>query len=194
MGHEGVTVAHYGSLRGSNTCKGFDIILAQVYYPNLEVIIREGRALFAADPESLDDRVVVEERMLTDDQGDAWTVQVPTFADWRLAAPLERRRDSEMAQCALCGRPFDHPDAQITLLFSLPLPGPTPTTIVDPTPSPTSNGRRQAAAVLKLIATQVLLAGEHQRLAAIEIAQAARVSEVTTRAHWGTFAETLDLN
>ena len=32
---------------------------------------------------------------------------------------------------ALRGRPFDHPDVQITLLFSLPLPGLPPTLLVE---------------------------------------------------------------
>jgi hypothetical protein len=138
-----VAVAHYGALRGSNAYKGYDVILAQVYHPNLEAVVREGRALFADDPKPLDERVVVASRLLRDMTGATWSVQVPSFADSRLAALLEQRREAEILQCALRGRPFDHPEVQITLLFSLPLPGLPPTVIVEAATSPTSNGGRE---------------------------------------------------
>jgi hypothetical protein len=46
-GHTGVEIAHFGGLRGSNQYAGCDVIVAQVYHPNLEGILREGRALLA---------------------------------------------------------------------------------------------------------------------------------------------------
>jgi hypothetical protein len=42
-----VRVGHYGGLRGSNAYKGYNVLLAQVYHPNLEQVIRSTRALFA---------------------------------------------------------------------------------------------------------------------------------------------------
>ncbi|NJO83627.1 MAG: hypothetical protein HC828_13030 [Blastochloris sp.] len=91
-----VVVAHYGALRGSNAYQGYDVILAQVYHPNLDAIICEGRALFADEPTPLDERVIVAPRILRDATGAAWRVQVPTFADARLAALLEQRREAEL--------------------------------------------------------------------------------------------------
>jgi hypothetical protein len=81
-----VHVHHYGGLRGSNAYKGFDVLLAQVYHPNLEQTIRTARALFADDPRPLDERIRVEERTLTDATGASWCIQVPTAADPRVAA------------------------------------------------------------------------------------------------------------
>ena len=130
-GHDQVIVAHYGALRGSNAYKGYDIILAQIYHPNLDAIIREGRALFADDAEPLDETLITTERMLTDTAGASWVVQVPTFADPRLAALLEQSRESELVQAALRGRPFDYPESQITLLFGLPLPSLPPTIVCE---------------------------------------------------------------
>ena len=104
-GHADVVVAHYGALRGSNAYKGYDVILAQVYHPNLDAIIREGRALFADDPMPLDEGLTTAARQLRDATGACWAVQVPTFCDARLAALLEQRREAEMVQCALRGRP-----------------------------------------------------------------------------------------
>ncbi|NNJ12754.1 hypothetical protein EKD04_020725 [Chloroflexales bacterium ZM16-3] len=194
-GHPDVVVAHYGALRGTNAYTGYDVILAQVYHPNLEAITRAGRALFADDAEALDERIITTDQVLTDATGARWAVQVPTFADARLAALLESQREAEMVQCAMRGRPLDHPEVQITLLFGLPIPGLTPTEIREDTPSPTSNGGRQAAAVLKIIASaKVLLEMGQTRLAAIELAQAAEVSEVTVRTHWKVVAETLGLS
>jgi DNA-binding protein Fis len=46
-GHPEAVMAHYGALRGSNAYKGYDVVLAQVYHPNMEAIVCEGRALFA---------------------------------------------------------------------------------------------------------------------------------------------------
>jgi hypothetical protein len=193
-GHTNVTVAHYGGLRGSNAYKGYDVILAQVYHPNLDAILREGRALFAGIGAPLDERIVLEPRELVTTSGQAWTVQVPTFADRRLAMLLERHREAEMGQCALRGRPLDHPDAQITLLFSLPLPGLRPTDIDDPTPGPGSNSRRQAETTLRIIAgAQTLLAAGATRIDAARLAEAAQASVVTVRNHWQTIAEALEL-
>jgi hypothetical protein len=117
-GHPAVKVAHYGALRGSNAYQGHDVILAQVYHPNLEQVVREGRALFADDEAPLDERIVLADTRLQDATGAAWQVSVPTFADPRLAALLAQRREAELLQCALRGRPFDHPDVQITLLLA----------------------------------------------------------------------------
>jgi hypothetical protein len=193
-GHTDTLVAHYGALRGSNAYKGYDIVLAQVYHPNMEAIMREGRALFADDAAALDERIVTTERELSDAGGAHWMIQVPTFADPRLAALLESRREAEMLQCALRGRPLDHPEAKITLLFGLPLPGLGPTVIQEEAPTPTSNGGRQAAAVLKLIAAaNALIAQGQTRLAATELAEAAQISEVTARTHWQAVAQALGL-
>jgi hypothetical protein len=107
---------------------------------------------------------------------------------------LERHREAEMVQCALRGRPFDHPDAQITLLFSLPLPGLRPTDIDDPTPGPSSNSRRQAETTLRIIAgAQTLLAAGATRIDVARLAETARASVVTVRNHWQVVAEALDL-
>jgi hypothetical protein len=193
-GHAGALVAHYGALRGSNDYKGYDVVLAQVYHPNMEAIVREGRALFADDGPPLDERIVTTERALTDASGARWMIAVPTFADERLAALLESRREAEMLQCALRGRPLDYPEARITMLFGLPLPELAPTTIVEHTPTPTSNGGRQATAVLKLIAAaNTLIAQGQPRLTATDLAQAAHVSEVTVRIHWQAVAQSLGL-
>jgi hypothetical protein len=194
-GHPDVTVAHYGALRGSNAYKGHDVLLAQVYHPNMEAIMREGRALFADDAEALDERIVTTERELRDATGARWMIEVPIFADPRLMALLESRREAEMVQCALRGRPLDHPEVQITLLFGLPLPGLEPSTIVEPTPTPTSNGGRQATAVLRIItAANTLIAQGQPRLTAADLAQAAQVSEVTVRTHWQAVAQALGLS
>jgi hypothetical protein len=193
-GYADVEIAHYGALRGSNAYKGYDVVLAQVYNPNLDAIVREGRALFADDDTPLDERIMTTERELTNTSGVCWMIEVTTFADERLAALLESRRESEMVQCALRGRPLDHPEAQITLLFGLPLPELQPTTIVEHAPTPTSNGGRQATAVLKLItAARTLLAVGQTRLAATELAEAAQISEVTARTHWQAVAQALGL-
>jgi hypothetical protein len=52
-------VGHYGGLRGSNASKGYHVILAQVYQPNREEIIRTARALFADDATPLDQRMIL---------------------------------------------------------------------------------------------------------------------------------------
>ena len=193
-GHGQVAVSHYGGLRGSNQYKGHDVILAQIYHPNLEGILHEGRALFAGDGAPLNERTVTEERTLRSTNGETWAISVITFADPRLAALLERQREAEMAQCALRGRPFDHPEVQISLLFSLPLPGLAPTIITDHTPSPTSNGGRQATAALRLIASaQRLLQSGYRSLNVEAIAHDAGASVVTVRTHWLTVAQALHL-
>jgi hypothetical protein len=184
-GHPEVQLAHYGALHGSNAYQGYDVILAQVYHPNLEQIIREGRALFADDATPLDERIVTVERTLTDATGASWAVQVPTFADHRLASLLESRRENEMVQAALRGRPLDHPDTQITLLFGMPLPGLAPTIISEAPASPTSNAGRQAAARAALLAaTQQLLDGGQRLISVQDLAAHADVSVVTVRGHW----------
>ncbi|NTU86013.1 MAG: hypothetical protein HGA45_42920, partial [Chloroflexales bacterium] len=193
-GHDAVAVAHYGALRGSNAYKGYDVILAQVYHPNLDAVVREGRALFADDETPLDERVVVVPRLLQDATGAAWQVQVPTFADPRLAALLEQRREAELLQCALRGRPFDHPDVQITLLFSLPLPGLPPTVIVEAATSPTSNGGRERAGKAQLCAAAQRLLAEGRHVIEVgQLATAAQVSVVTARRHMAHVAAQLHL-
>ncbi|NTU84709.1 MAG: toprim domain-containing protein, partial [Chloroflexales bacterium] len=183
-GHTDVAVAHYGALRGSNAYQGHDVILAQVYHPNLDAIIREGRALFADDPTPLDERVITEPRVLHDATGAAWNVQVPTFTDPRLAALLQQRREAELLQCALRGRPFDHPDVQITLLFSLPVPGLSPTVIVEAPTSPTSNGGRERATKVRLCAAAQQLLDRGARVIEVgDLARAAQASVATVRRH-----------
>jgi hypothetical protein len=194
-GLQKVEVKHYGALRGSNAYKGYDVVLAQVYHPNTEAIIREGRALFAGMGEPLNEQLGSCERLLTDSQGNQWAIQVADFADPRLAALLELRREAEMVQTALRGRPLDHPEARITLLFSLPLPGLTPTEVIDAPPTPTSNGGRQAKALLGLIAsTRQLLAQRSQAISVTDLVSATGMSESTVRKYWAEIAEALALN
>lgn len=88
------------------------------------------------DPCHPDPRAYLHGRGLDDDT---------IFADPRLAALLEQQREAELLQCALRGRPFDHPDVQITLLFSLPVPGLAPTIISEAPQGPESNGGRERA-------------------------------------------------
>jgi hypothetical protein len=140
-------VAHYGALRDTDTYSGHDVILAQAYNPNLDEVIREGRALFAGDELPLDERIVLATQTLDESGKVAWEVHTPTFADERLAALLEARREGEMYQAALSGRPLDHPECQITILASLPIPGLLPTTILEASHSPASNAGRSEAAV-----------------------------------------------
>jgi hypothetical protein len=121
-------------------------------------------------------------------------VQVPTFADARLAALLESQREAEMVQCALRGRPIDHPEAQITLLFGLPIPGLTPTDIREDTPSPTSNGGRlQQARDTLAEAARRLLASGARMIGVEELAQASGASVVTVRRHMAAVAGRLGL-
>jgi hypothetical protein len=193
-GHRDVVVAHYRALRGANDYKGFDVILSQVYHPNLDALVRDGRALFADDAEALDERVVTTERRLTDAGGAGWLVQVPTFADPRLAALLESGREAEMLQCALRGRPLDHPEAQITLMFGLPIPGLTPTVICEDEASPQSNGGRLAQARDTLAAAaRALLDGGRRVLGADDLAAASGASVVTVRKHLPALAGRLGL-
>jgi hypothetical protein len=193
-GHSNARVAHYGALRGSNAYRGHDVILAQVYHPNLEQLIREGRALFADDALPLEEEVVLAPRMLQDASGACWQVQVPTFADPRLAALLEQRREAELLQCALRGRPFDHPDVQITLLFSLPVPGLTPTEIREAAQGPESNGGRETVTKERLCAATQRLLGQGVRVIDVAmLAEAAQTSVVVTRKHWRHVAARLHL-
>jgi hypothetical protein len=111
-----------------------------------------------------------------------------------LAALLESRREHELAQAALRGRPLDHPDTQITLLFSMPLPGLAPTVIIEAPASPTSNAGRQAAAYAALLAAaQQLLEGGMRQIDVQSLAAHAGVSVVTVRAHWQNIAARLHL-
>ena len=189
-----VAVEHYGGLRGSNAYRGWDVILAQVYHPNLDALIREGRALFADDMLPLDERIITVERPLTDASGASWQVTIPTFADSRLAALLEARREAEMAQCALRGRPLDHPEVQITIVSNLPLPGLAPTVIQHAFATPQSNGQRQEQTIDRLCAAaqHLLDAGKHL-LDATMIAAQANASITTVRTHWLRIAHRLDL-
>jgi len=70
-GHPDLKVGHYGALRGSNAFRGNNVLLAQVYHPNLEQVVREGRALFANDDTPLDERVVLADTRLGDATGAA---------------------------------------------------------------------------------------------------------------------------
>jgi hypothetical protein len=193
-GHAEVTVAHYGALRGSNAFRGYDVILAQVYHPNLPQIVREGRGLFADDEKPLDERIVLADTRLEDATGAAWEVSVPTFADHRLAALLHQHREAELLQCALRGRPFDHPDVQITLLFSLPVPGLPPTLVVEASHSPESNAGREAAVKARLCAAAQQLLDQGVRVLGVNrLADAAGSSVVTVRKHWAHIAARLHL-
>ena len=187
-------VAHYGALRGSNRYKGYDVVLAQIYHPNLDAVLREGRALFAGSGAPLDEQIVISERTLTDAGGRQWAIQVPSFADPRLAAVLELRRESEMEQAALRGRPLDHPAVQITLLFSLPLPGLTPTEVIDEATTSQSNSGRQATTILRLIggARQILDRGQRQ-ISVADLVTVTGASAVTVRKHWQEIAQALAL-
>jgi hypothetical protein len=193
-GHTQAVVAHYGALRGSNAFKGYDVILAQIYHPNLSAIVHEGRALFADDGKPINEQIITTERILEDSTGARWAVQVPTFSDERLAALLENRREAEMVQCAMRGRPFDHPEAQITLMFGLPLPGLTPTTVREGEVSPESNLGRQQQVERTLIAGATKLFNEGKRCISIDdLALAADVSAGTVRKYWNYVATRMNL-
>jgi hypothetical protein len=189
-----VTVAHYGGLRGSNAYRGYDVLLAQIYQPNMQALRNTGRALFADDPQPLDERLITVERTLTDASGSAWQVQVVTCADPRLAALLDQAREAEMTQCALRGRPFDHPEAQITILSTLPLPHLPPTELQEATQSATSNAGRQQAVhdTLLTAARQLLHAGlGRSGIDVTTLATTAGVSVTTVRKHWEWLANQL---
>lgn len=193
-GHDQAVVAHYGALRGSNAFKGYDVVLAQVYHPNLEAIAREGRALFADDPDPLDEQVVTTDRVLQDAAGARWAVQVPTFADARLAALLENKREAELVQAALRGRPFDHPEAQITLLFGLPLPSLPPTVVREGEVTPTSNAGREATTRAQIVDAARQLLDQGTRVIGVDdLAAETGVSVVTIRKHWTHVAARLQL-
>jgi hypothetical protein len=119
---------------------------------------------------------------------------VPTFSDERLATLLENRREAEMVQCAMRGRPFDHPEAQITLMFGLPLPGLTPTIVREGEVSPESNVGRQEEVKVKLIeaARQILRAGKRS-ICIDDLAIASNTSDSTVRKYWGYVATSLRL-
>ncbi len=183
-GHTNVIVAHYGAVRGSNAYKGYDVILAQVYHPNIDAVIREGRALFAGDDVPLDERMVTTERVLQDGTGERWVVQVPTFADPRLAALLAHRREAELVQAALRGRPLDHPEAQITLLFGLPLESLLPTEVQEGAVSAQSNAGRQEQARMRIAGAIKQLLADGKRVISVEdLAGVTGMSEVTIRRH-----------
>lgn len=121
-------------------------------------------------------------------------MHVPTFADSRLQALLAASRESELLQAALRGRPLDHPDAQITLLFGLPLAGLSPTEITEAEASSTSNAGRQARALTAILAAgQRLLDAGQRTLTVRDLAEAAGVSAVTIREHCHTIATHLHL-
>jgi hypothetical protein len=130
--------------------------------PGEPEIIRTARALFADDATPLDERMILHSRTLSDATGTSWEIQVPTFADPRLAALLESQREAEMAQAALRGRPYEHPNAQLTILGSLPLPGLRPTTITLAPVLPSRNEDRTRVALGRLIdaARQLLEQGQ----------------------------------
>ena len=131
--------------------------LVQVSHPNIKTVIRQGRALFAGDDVPLDERIMTTERVLQDTAGECWVVQALTFSDARLA----HRRETELVQAALRGRPLDHPEAQITLLFGLPLESLPPTEVQEGMTSPQSNaGRQEHARVTIAGAIEQLLADD----------------------------------
>jgi hypothetical protein len=137
---------------------------------------------------------VLEERILSDATGAAWRIQVPTIVDPRIAALLEAHREAEMYQVALRGRPLEHPDTQITILSSLPLPGLAPTIICAAPTTPRSNAGRERATIDRLLAAvQQLLSQGRRVLDAPMIAKHAGVSVVTVRKHWETIASRLHL-
>jgi hypothetical protein len=156
--------------------------------------LRTARALFADDPTPLVERIVLDDRTLTDASGASWRIQVPTAADPRIAALLQAHREAEMEQAALRGRPLSHPEAQITILSSLPLPGLPPTIICAAACSPQSNTGRERATIEGLLAaTQQLLDDGKRVLDAPTIARAAGISVVTVRKHWEALASRLHL-
>lgn len=121
-------------------------------------------------------------------------MQVPTFADPRLAALLEQRREAELLQCALRGRPFDHPDVQITLLFSLPVPGLIPTEIREAAQGTESNSGRETVTKERLCAAARQLLDRGIRVIdAATLAEAAQTSVVAARKHWRHVAARLHL-
>ena len=192
-GHTQVEVAYYGNLRGSNAYVGYDVLLAQVYHPNLQGVVRMGRALFADECAPLDERMIVVERTLTSTNGETWTVSVPTFADARLAALLEQQREAELLQAALRGRPFDHPEVQITLLFALPLERLPPTVIVDDAPSGSSAVRRAVTLQTLIDAGTQLLQEGRGVLDRDALMLATGASSTTLREHWRDLARALRL-
>lgn len=184
-GYTHIKVAHYGQLRGSNDYKGYDVILAQIYHPNLKAIVQTGRALFADDATPLNEEIIVDKRKLETTSGECWTVDVPTFVDQRLTALLENRREAEMVQCAMRGRPFDHPETQITLMFGMPLPGLQPTEIRYGIASPESNQGRHNQTMEKLIkAIQKLLDSGKRIISIDDIVRATDVSSGVVRKYW----------
>jgi hypothetical protein len=121
-------------------------------------------------------------------------VPIATFADQRLAALLEQRREAELVQCALRGRPFDHPETQITLLFSLPLPDLPPTVIVEANQQATSNRNREQTLQARLCAaTRQLLDQGVRAIDVKQLAAAAQASVVSVRRHWSYIARRLHL-
>ncbi len=105
-----------------------------------------------------------------------------------------QRREAELLQCALRGRPFDHSDTQITLLFSLPVPGLEPTLIVEAAQSPESNAGREAAAKARLCAAAQQLLDRAVRVIDVHrLASAAHASVGTVRKHWAHIAARLHL-
>ena len=114
-------------------------------------------------------------------------------ADGISGAELQRR-EAELLQCALRGRPFDHPDVQITLLFSLPVPGLTPTVICEAPQRPESNGGRELAVKERLCAAAQQLLERGVRVIDVALlAEAAQTSVVVTRKHWRHVATRLHL-
>jgi hypothetical protein len=71
-------------------------------------------APFADDTTSLDERIVLEERTLSDATGASRRMQLPSVAEVRSAALLEAHREGEIYQAALRSRPLEQPDRQIT--------------------------------------------------------------------------------
>lgn len=128
--------------------------------------------------------MVTTERVLRDVTGERWVVQVPTFVDTRLAALLAHRREAELVQAALRGRPLDHPEAQITLLIGLPLESLPPTEVQEGAVSSQSNAGRQEQARATIASTVEQLLADGKRVISVgDLASATGMSEVTIRRH-----------
>jgi hypothetical protein len=153
------------------------------------------RKVYWTARQSLAVQQVTTERTLTDAKGARWVVQVPTFADYRLAALLEQRRESELVQAALRGRPFDYPEAQVTLLLGLPLPSLPPTEVRElGHVAPTTNAARTATACEALAGAAQQLLDSGQRVVSVDdLAAATGQSVVTVRRHMAAVAGRLGL-
>ena len=158
-------------------------------------ILASPTCYFADDRIPLDERMTTSIQTLTDAQENTWTVEVPTFADPRLNALLKQQREAELTQAALRGRPFDYPEAQIILLFGLPLPNLPPTEVRERTGSaPTSNqGRTTVAQATIENAVQSQFAAGKRVVSVEDLSDATGMSVVTVRKHMASVAGRLGI-